>query len=43
MWDPSKYLRFGAERSRPFFELVGRIGATRSCGSWRTWAAGLAS
>ena len=28
MWDPSRYRQFGAERSRPFYELVGRIGAT---------------
>src|SRR5262245_7968303 len=27
MWDPGKYRQFGAERSRPFYELVGRIGA----------------
>jgi trans-aconitate 2-methyltransferase len=25
MWDPAQYLRFGDERSRPFFELVGQI------------------
>ncbi|MBO3742459.1 trans-aconitate 2-methyltransferase [Actinoplanes flavus] len=29
MWDPAVYRRFGAERSRPFFDLVGRIGADR--------------
>ncbi|GAA0423989.1 trans-aconitate 2-methyltransferase [Actinoplanes capillaceus] len=29
MWDPTVYRRFGAERSRPFFDLVGRIGADR--------------
>jgi trans-aconitate 2-methyltransferase len=29
MWDPAQYLRFGDERSRPFFDLVGRIGAQR--------------
>jgi trans-aconitate 2-methyltransferase len=28
MWDPTVYRRFGAERSRPFFDLVDRIGAT---------------
>ena len=28
MWDPSQYLRFGDERSRPFFDLTERIGAT---------------
>ena len=26
-WDPGQYWRFGDERSRPFFDLVGRIGA----------------
>ncbi|BCJ41601.1 trans-aconitate 2-methyltransferase [Actinoplanes ianthinogenes] len=28
MWDPAVYRRFGTERSRPFFDLVARIGAT---------------
>ncbi|WP_430780142.1 methyltransferase domain-containing protein [Actinoplanes sp. G11-F43] len=27
MWDPAVYGRFGAERSRPFLDLVARIGA----------------
>jgi trans-aconitate 2-methyltransferase len=27
MWDPAQYLSFSDERSRPFFDLVGRIGA----------------
>ncbi|MEV2224582.1 trans-aconitate 2-methyltransferase [Nocardia vinacea] len=27
MWDPKKYLTFDDHRSRPFFELLGRIGA----------------
>lgn len=27
MWDPGQYLRFGDERSRPFFELTAQIGA----------------
>jgi len=27
MWDPAQYLNFADERSRPFFDLVGRIGA----------------
>ncbi|GAA4927691.1 methyltransferase domain-containing protein [Actinoplanes utahensis] len=27
MWDPAVYRRFGAERSRPFFDLVRQIGA----------------
>jgi trans-aconitate 2-methyltransferase len=27
-WDPGQYLRFGDERSRPFYDLIGRIGAT---------------
>lgn len=26
-WDPAQYARYGSERSRPFFDLVGRIGA----------------
>lgn len=26
MWDPQQYARYGDERSRPFFELIGRIG-----------------
>jgi trans-aconitate 2-methyltransferase len=29
MWDPVQYRRFGDERARPFFELVGRVGAER--------------
>jgi trans-aconitate 2-methyltransferase len=29
MWDPAVYRRFGAERSRPFFDLTGRVGADR--------------
>lgn len=28
MWDPAQYLTFAGERSRPFFDLVGRIGAS---------------
>ncbi len=28
MWDPDQYLRFAGERSRPFFDLAVRIGAT---------------
>lgn len=27
MWDPGQYQRFGDERSRPFFDLIARIGA----------------
>src|SRR5215469_10665419 len=27
MWDPAQYLSFADERSRPFFDLAGRIGA----------------
>ena len=26
-WDPTQYARFDDERSRPFFDLVGQIGA----------------
>ena len=29
MWDPAVYRRFGAERARPFFDLVTRIDADR--------------
>ncbi len=29
MWDPEKYRDFGDHRSRPFFELIGRIDAQR--------------
>lgn len=27
MWDPATYLRYGDERSRPFFDLLARVGA----------------
>ncbi len=27
MWDPGQYLRFGDERSRPFADLLARVGA----------------
>jgi trans-aconitate 2-methyltransferase len=27
MWDPQQYRRFGGERSRPFFDLLARVGA----------------
>ncbi|MGI5215356.1 trans-aconitate 2-methyltransferase [Plantactinospora sp. CA-290183] len=27
MWDPASYLRYGDERSRPFLDLVARVGA----------------
>jgi len=27
MWDPDQYQRFGDERSRPFFDLLARVGA----------------
>jgi trans-aconitate 2-methyltransferase len=29
VWDPATYLRFGDERSRPFFDLLSRVGAER--------------
>ncbi|MEV4756713.1 trans-aconitate 2-methyltransferase [Micromonospora sp. NPDC049559] len=29
MWDPATYLRYGDERSRPFFDLVARVAADR--------------
>jgi trans-aconitate 2-methyltransferase len=29
MWDPAVYARYGSERSRPFADLVARIGAQR--------------
>ena len=29
MWDPAQYLRFGDERSRPFYDLTARIQAGR--------------
>ncbi|MBM2622344.1 methyltransferase domain-containing protein [Actinoplanes sp. LDG1-06] len=29
MWDPAVYRRFGAERQRPFFDLVNRVGAEK--------------
>lgn len=29
MWDPGLYRQFGAERSRPFYELIARIGAAK--------------
>lgn len=29
MWDPAQYLRFGGERSRPFFDLTSQILAER--------------
>jgi trans-aconitate 2-methyltransferase len=28
MWDPEQYLTFASERARPFYDLLGRIGAT---------------
>jgi trans-aconitate 2-methyltransferase len=28
MWDPAQYLNFADERSRPFYDLIGRIKAT---------------
>jgi trans-aconitate 2-methyltransferase len=28
MWDPAQYRKYADERSRPFFDLTGRVGAT---------------
>src|ERR1700721_994020 len=28
IWDAGQYLRFGGERSRPFFDLIAQVGAT---------------
>jgi len=28
VWDAGQYLRFGGERSRPFFDLIAQVGAT---------------
>ena len=28
MWDAGQYLRFGGERSRPFFDLIAQVGAS---------------
>jgi trans-aconitate 2-methyltransferase len=28
MWDAGQYLRYGGERSRPFFDLIAQVGAT---------------
>ena len=27
IWDAGQYLRFGGERSRPFFDLIAQVGA----------------
>lgn len=32
MWDPGKYRQFGAERSRPFYELISRIDSADPAG-----------
>ena len=29
MWDAGQYLRFGGERSRPFFDLIAQVGAAK--------------
>ena len=29
MWDPKQYNRFSDERSRPFYELMNRVGPPR--------------
>jgi len=28
LWDPQQYARYGEERSRPFFDLVGQVAAS---------------
>ena len=38
IWDAGQYLRFGGERSRPFFDLIAQVGATDP-GTWPTSAA----
>ncbi|OOK69498.1 trans-aconitate 2-methyltransferase domain protein [Mycobacterium kansasii] len=30
MWDPDVYLAFADHRSRPFYDLVSRVGAKRA-------------
>ena len=34
-WDPATYLRFGDERSRPFADLLARVGAEPAPGGGR--------
>src|ERR1700734_2663857 len=31
IWDAGQYLRFGGERSRPFFDLIAQVGAADPC------------
>jgi trans-aconitate methyltransferase len=38
MWDAALYLRFGGERSRPFFDLLARS-ELNFPDTWSTWAA----
>ena len=38
-WDPTTYLRFADERSRPFVDLTAAHRCPRAPRSWSTWAA----
>ena len=38
MWDPDVYLAFADHRSRPFYDLLSRVGADRRA-AWSTSAA----
>ncbi len=37
-WDPMQYAKFSDHRSRPFVDLLARVGAVAPAWSW-TWAA----
>jgi trans-aconitate methyltransferase len=42
MWDPKQYNRFSDQRSRPFYELMNRVGSADPV-RWLTSAAVLVS
>ncbi len=42
-WDPTVYGRYADERSRPFYELTGRIDGRRARAMSSTWDAARAS